>query len=237
MGSSNRENKMKIISEIGINHNGDFRKIEELIRQSKIGGADYAKFQLYSSVRVFGDESRKQNEFTFKQVRQIKDICDNYGITFFASVFDEEKLEWCEKLDVELYKVASRTVVKEPELCKQIVATKKPVYISLGFWEENGLPFEGDNIKYLNCISKYPTSVLDFKNFEYNDKIVGLSDHSYGVSYALYNIAHGAKVIEKHFTLNKGMNGNDHIGSMTLEELKLLREYGDQFESIRCDVS
>ena len=74
---------IKIISEIGINHNGDFRKIEELIRQSKIGGADYAKFQLYNSVRVFGDESRKQNEFTFKQVRQIKDICDNYGITFF----------------------------------------------------------------------------------------------------------------------------------------------------------
>ena len=55
---------MKIISEIGINHNGDFRKIEELIRQSAIGGADYAKFQLYDSKRVFGDESRKRNEFT-----------------------------------------------------------------------------------------------------------------------------------------------------------------------------
>ena len=47
---------MKIISEIGINHNGDFRKMEELIRQSSIGGADYAKFQLYNSIRVFGDE-------------------------------------------------------------------------------------------------------------------------------------------------------------------------------------
>ena len=223
---------IKIISEIGINHNGDFRKIEELIRQSQIGGAYYAKFQLYNSVRVFGDESRKQNEFTFKQVRQIKDICDNYGITFFASVFDEEKLEWCEKLNVSLYKIASRTVVKEPRLCEQIIATKKPVYISLGFWEEESLPFEGDNIKYLNCISKYPTSVLDFKRFEYDDKIVGLSDHSYGISYALYNIADGAKVIEKHFTLNKGMNGNDHIGSMTLEELKLLKEYGNQIESI-----
>jgi len=223
---------IKIISEIGINHNGDFRKIEELIRQSKIGGADYAKFQLYNSVRVFGDESRKQNEFTFKQVRQIKDICDNYGITFFASVFDEEKLEWCEKLNVSLYKIASRTVVKESRLCEQVIATKKPVYISLGFWEQEGLPFEGGNIKYLNCISKYPTSVLDFKKFEYDDKIVGLSDHSYGISYALYNIAHGAKVIEKHFTLNKGSSGNDHIGSMNLEELKLLKEYGDQIEGI-----
>ena len=57
-----------VIAEIGINHNGDFRKIEELIRQSAIGGADYAKFQLYDSVRVFGDKSRSRNEFTFNQV-------------------------------------------------------------------------------------------------------------------------------------------------------------------------
>ena len=228
---------IKIISEIGINHNGDFRKIEELIRQSKIGGADYAKFQLYDSVGVFGDESRKQNEFTFKEVHRIKQICEYYGITFFASVFDEEKLEWCEKLDVGLYKIASRTVVKEPELCKQIIATGMPVYISLGFWDKEGLPFKAENIKYLNCISKYPTSVLDFKKFEYNDKIVGLSDHSYGISYPLYNIAQGARVIEKHFTLNKGMNGNDHIGSMDLQELKLLREYGNQLENIESNVS
>ena len=156
-----------IISEIGINHNGDFRKIEELIRQSKTGGADYAKFQLYDSIRVFGAESRKQNEFTFQQVERVKKICDHYQIEFFASVFDEEKLDWCEKLDVNLYKIASRTVVKEPDLCRQIIATNKPVYISLGFWEEPGLPFEAKNIKYLNCISKYPTSILDFKNFHF----------------------------------------------------------------------
>ena len=66
---------LKIISEIGINHNGDFRLIEELIRQSSIGGADFAKFQLYDSVRVFGDDSRKKNEFSFEQVKLIKEIC------------------------------------------------------------------------------------------------------------------------------------------------------------------
>ena len=80
--------QMKIISEIGINHNGDFRLIEELIRQSALGGADYAKFQLYDSKRVFGDDSRKRNEFTYRQVSQIKEICEAYGIGFFASVFD-----------------------------------------------------------------------------------------------------------------------------------------------------
>ena len=223
---------MKIISEIGINHNGDFRKMEELIRQSSIGGADYAKFQLYNSIRVFGDESRKKNEFTFKQVKTLKEICDYYNIEFFASVFDEEKLEWCESIGVNLYKIASRTVIKENQLCKDIINTKKPVYISLGFWEEDGLPFSGSNIKYLNCISKYPTSYLHLKKFSYNDKVVGLSDHSYGIAYALYNISLGAQVIEKHFTMDKSDIGNDHIGSMDLNELKLLREYGNQLNNI-----
>ena len=224
--------QMKIISEIGINHNGDFRKIEELIRQSAIGGADYAKFQLYDSIRVFGDESRKKNEFTLPQVRQMKDMCDVHGIEFFASVFDEEKIDWCEMLGVNLYKIASRTVIKEPELCEKIIDTGKPVYVSLGMWENHWLPFNKKNVKYFNCISKYPTSFLDFEKFHYDSSIVGLSDHSYGPAYALYNIAHGAQVVEKHFTLNKGMEGNDHIGSMDLAELKIIKEYGQQFNNI-----
>ena len=228
---------MKIISEIGINHDGNFRKMEELIRQSSIGGADYAKFQLYDSVRVFGDESRKKNEFTFEQVKTLKEICDYYNIEFFASVFDEEKLEWCESIGVDLYKIASRTVVKEKQLCENIIKTKKPVYISLGFWEGDDLPFKESNIKYLNCISKYPTSYSHLKKFNYSDKIIGLSDHSYGVAYALHNISLGAKVIEKHFTLNRSDIGNDHISSMDLKELKLLREYGDQLYSIHNKIN
>jgi len=225
--------KLKIIAEIGINHNSDFRKIEELIRQASTGGADFAKFQLYDSIRVFGDDSRKQNEFTFEQVKDIKSICDFYNIEFFASVFDEEKLDWCEQLGVKRHKIASRTVVKEPELCKQIIAVGKPTYISLGFWNQEGLPFDEENIEYFHCISKYPTTHKDLKtDFEYNDKIVGLSDHSYGIGFLLYNIARGAKVIEKHFTLDKSMSGNDHIGSMTLDELRILREYGDQINNI-----
>ena len=228
---------MKIIAEIGINHNGDFRKMEELIRQASIGGADYAKFQLYNSVRVFGDESRKKNEFSFGQVKTLKEICDYYNIEFFASVFDEEKLEWCETLNVNLYKVASRTVIAEPSLCLDIIDTKKPVYISLGFWEKDGLPFKGPNIKYLNCISKYPTSFMDLKNLKYDNNIIGLSDHSYGVAYSLHNISLGAKVIEKHFTLNRSDMGNDHIGSMDLNELKILREYGNQLENIHNKIN
>lgn len=223
---------LQIISEIGINHNGDFRLIEELIRQSAAGGADFAKFQLYSSQRVFGDDSRAKNEFTFSQVKNLKEICDAYNIEFFASVFDEEKLQWCIDLDVNRIKIASRTLKKEPSLCKEIIQKNLTTYISLGMWEANALPYLEENVYYFNCISKYPTSILELKNnrnfLPYKDNVVGYSDHSYGITSCLHQITKGAKIIEKHFTLCKGMSGNDHVGSMTIDELKLLRELGDQ---------
>jgi len=227
---------LKIISEIGINHNGDFRLIEELIRQSSAGGSDFAKFQLYSSERVFGDDSRKKNEFTFDQVKTIKQICDAYNIEFFASVFDEEKLEWCTDLQVRHIKIASRTLKKEPSLCRSIIQKNLKTYISLGMWDSESLPYNDHNVGYFNCISKYPTSILDLKKTKflpYSDNVVGYSDHSYGIASCLYQISRGASIIEKHFTLCKASQGNDHIGSMVLDELKLLRELGDQLDAIR----
>lgn len=226
---------MEIIAEIGINHNGNFKYIEELVRQAALGGANAAKFQLYNSQRVFGDDSRKQNEFTFEQVQNIKNLCDAYGIEFFASVFDEEKIEWCESLGISRYKLASRTVLKEHGLCCKVIALGKPVIASLGMWEEEHLPFSAPNVKYLRCISKYPTSLLElstFYPFKNGSPIVGISDHSYGISYTLYAIAHGATVVEKHFTLDKSQAGPDHIGSMDIDELKLLNTVGRELSRV-----
>jgi len=230
---------MKIIAEIGINHNGDFRYMQELIRQAALGGADYAKFQLYNSRRVFGDDSRKQNEFTLEQVRQLQAMCAFYGIEFLASVFDEQKVEWCEQLGVKEYKIASRTAAKEPALCESILKLNKPTLVSLGFWQQAELPFATyPNVRLLNCISKYPTTCFDYQPLRrYSERVVGLSDHSYGIAFCLYHIAHGATVIEKHFTLNKSMPGNDHIGSMDLAELRSLREHGDQVAAIAQGLS
>ena len=133
-----------------------------MIRQSALGGADFAKFQLYSSQRVFGDDSRKHNELTFEQTREISEICKFYGIEFFASVFDSERLEWCNQIGVEYFKIASRTLVKEPELCEEIISQGKTTYISLGCWNYynsdgsvSKLPYDREkykNIHYLHCI-------------------------------------------------------------------------------------
>lgn len=221
---------LTLIAEVGINHNGQFKYIEEMVRQIVTGGADLIKFQLYTSKLLFGDESRKKYEFTIEQITDIKSICDYYEIEFFASVFDDEKLEWCESLGVKRYKLASRMVAKDLSFCQKIINIGKPVIASLGMWDQMHLPFKQSNVAYLNCISKYPTRYSDLKKFVYNDKVVGLSDHSYGITNVLYNIVQGAKIIEKHFTLSKTMEGNDHVTSMDLEELILLNRHGRNLE-------
>ncbi len=233
--------KLIIISEIGINHNGDFRRIEEMIRQSKAGGADVAKFQVYDSQKVFGDDSRSHNEFTEDDLTTTAEMCDAYGIEFMASVFDIEKFKWCENLNMSTYKLASRTVANygedkdDTQLIDKIIGTGKPVIASLGMWSHDKVPpFDAKNVTYMNCISQYPTMYSYYKRFDYEGKLCGYSDHACGIDYALFNISNGATIVEKHFTLNKGMDGNDHIGSMDLSDLKILREYGQALCNINA---
>ena len=69
----------------------------------------------------------------------------------------------------------------------------------------------------------------------YDERVVGISDHSYGIGNCLYEIARGATYVEKHFTLDKSMPGNDHTGSMNLSDLQELRRIGDDLERERIN--
>jgi len=239
---------MEIIAEVGINHNGNFDLLEELIRQAALNGADLIKFQLYSSQVVFGDDSRKKNEFTFDQVKEIKQICEYYDKEFLASVFDEEKIEWCESLDVKRYKIASRTWRRqdEDEVSKKVVdgvlKTGKETFAALGGCEAlSRFIRKCDNVKFFNCMSEYPVkwnSLKDSSFFEFNGKLVGWSDHCHGIGACLYAISKGAQYVEKHFTLSKSdMTHHDHIGSMTPEELSILNVYGRELSRVCNSVN
>lgn len=240
---------VEIIAEIGINHNGNINLAHELIRQAAISGADVAKFQAYSVDALFGPDGEDPNpeihvavkplEFNKAQLAQCKDWCHEEGIEFMCSVFDEERLGWMEALGVKRHKIASRTSKYTPDLARKIADTGKPCYMSLGFnstriqkdLDGDGKYFEPYyNVKCLYCVAEYPTEYKNIKVPEKfvdrtNDGFYGFSDHTIGIEASLVAVARGAKIIEKHFTLDKSAEGFDHICSITPAELKDLAKY------------
>lgn len=227
------KDKLKIIAEIGINWNGEFDKFEEMIRQCKVGGADYVKFQWYDAIKLFGQrngQSRLKFELSKEQILTLESICNAYGIEWGISVFDRSRFDFVhDKAKPSFIKIASRTLSKDKKLVDYMRFGDLPLFGSLGMISFDELPSDiVTNMRFFNCISEYPTSVLSLKKFNYDDNIVGLSDHSLGIGYALHNISLGANWIEKHFTLNKSSSGRDHPGSMDVRDLRNLREIGDE---------
>lgn len=234
---------MIIIAEIGINHNGSIDLAHELIRQARIGGADVAKFQFYDPDRIFGPagshpdpanwEFAKRVTFGFAEAKRLKGWCDEEGIEFMASAFDAERFGWLEELGARRHKIASRSV-GDGELCRRILATGKETFVSLGLWEGDGVPYAAANARYLYCVTKYPCEYEDIALplWFADSKYAGFSDHTVGIETALVAAARGATVIEKHFTLNKGLAGPDHVCSMTPDELATLASFARLFEKV-----
>lgn len=234
---------MIVIAEIGINHNGELDLAHELIRQAAIAGADIAKFQFLDPHKIFGPEGSHPSDYGLSQAlrvqfgreeaRQLKTWADEEGIEFMASVFDVERLEWTRELGVRRQKIASRAV-ENAELCRRILETGQETFVSLGYWEGGAVPFDAPNARYLYCVSKYPTEYGDLHlplSFE-DSPFVGFSDHTIGIEASLVAIGRGARVIEKHFTMNKGLPGPDHVCSATPAELAELCRYARLMEKI-----
>ena len=227
---------MEIIAELGQNHNGDLELACELIRKAKICGADVAKFQLYDAKNLFPKEGNEwyeyncKTELSFEDVEMLDRVCKEEGIEFMASVFDIKRISWLEDLNVKRYKIASRSIHEE-NLINAVIETGKPVLISLGMWKQESFPSYSGNISYLYCISKYPTPLneLDFSKIDFSS-YAGFSDHTEGVVAPITALARGAKIIEKHFTIDKTMHGPDHSGSMTPEELTEICNYRDSLK-------
>ena len=113
-----QKNKVTIISEIHPQHHGSMDEIKRMILQSKIGGADYVKVQLYSSQNLFNNDERKYIEINKTELKEISDYSRNIGIEPMASVFDEERIDWCEELNFKTYKIASITIKEKKTLSK-----------------------------------------------------------------------------------------------------------------------
>lgn len=236
---------MEIISEIGINHNGDLNLAHNMIRECAIAGADVAKFQVYDVNALFGSNGEdpsqeiydgvKHTQLNKEHIKQLTKWCDEEGIEFMASVFDEERLGWLEELGVKRYKIASRTSKLTRDLAEKIAQTGKPCLMSLGF-NSHTLDSKYTNVQYLWCKSEYPTEYVNmslprsFKDTIYS----GISDHSLGIEASLVAVARGAQIVEKHVTYDKSATSPkfDHVCSIDFKELADLVKYSKLMSKI-----
>jgi len=231
---------MEIIAEIGQNHNGDMGLAKELIQSAAENGADVAKFQLYDAKALFPKDGNPWYEYNCKaqlsreQLEELNEECQHVGIEFMTSVFDVERIAWTEDLDVKRYKIASRSI-NDDALIQAFIETEKQIIASLGMWNGNDFPVINSiiDVQYLYCISKYPTDLEDLHFSEVSfDRYAGFSDHSIGITASIAACARGAKILEKHFTLDKTLYGPDHEGSMSPAELSDISKFRNEFE--RC---
>ena len=214
---------MIFISEIGMNYNGNFSLCYELIKQSKYAGADIAKFQL-----GWRDKPGEINQLNLQKVNQIIKWCNEFEIEPMFSIISNNAYKIIKKVKIKKIKIASRSLKYDFDLVKKMINEnkKKEFIISLGMWNKNKLPFKNKNIKYLWCCSKYPTFNNDLRKLPKKfgtKKYYGYSDHTIGIEACLIAIARGAKIIEKHFTLDKSNNTiRDHALSATPSEFRNL---------------
>ena len=223
-----KDTKITIIAECGHNGNGNMRLNKEMIREAKNCGADAVKFQLYDIDKIKKPYQSRYfelwaAELTKEDLKELALEAKKVGIEFMASAFDVERVQWLEEIGVRRHKIASRSIY-DTELIKAMEKTGKPIIASLGVWKEKELP-KIKNAQFLYCVSEYPAHITELPNLEKYD---GFSDHSEGCYWAREAIKKGAKIIEKHFTLNKTLPGYNQKGSAEPWEMKDLCTYARQ---------
>jgi sialic acid synthase SpsE len=173
----------------------------------------------------------------FSEQKQLFDYARECGIEVFSTPFDFKSVDFLESLGVNLYKIASMDLVNLP-LIEYVAKTQKPLILSTGMSNvgmiEDALEViakvGNPNVALLHCNSTYPASAEDMNVRAINtlrkcfNIPVGLSDHSFGLLVSTVALSIGADIIERHFTLNKMLEGPDHILSSEPDEMRQLVE-------------
>jgi N-acetylneuraminate synthase len=232
---------VKIIAEIGINHNGDFELAKSLIRTAAKACCDAVKFQkrtielVYSKEELdkprespWGTTNRQQKkglEFDVKQYKELEEYSSHLGLDFIVSCWDINSVDEIEKnCDVKYHKVASALTTNR-QFLEKLNETKKPVILSTGMCtqEEVHRALEIlDNVQYvLACTSTYPTKPNEV-NLRYIETLkkkypylkVGFSNHYNGLDATIGAVALGATCVEFHITEDRTMYGSDQPASI-----------------------
>lgn len=251
-----REYAPFLIAEAGVNHNGDMDMALALVDAAAQAGADAVKFQSFSADRLVTKQAPKakyQLETTNEhesQYQMLKDLelseehhrillarCQQKGVLFLSSPFDETSADLLERLNVPAYKIPSGEITNHPFLA-HIARKGRPIILSTGMSGLGEVEAAVETIAsagdpplvLLHCVSQYPAPPEELNLRAMHtlesafDVPVGFSDHTEGIEMALVAVALGATVIEKHFTLDRGLPGPDHRASLEPDELRRLAE-------------
>lgn len=249
--------KVLIIAEAGVNHNGNFDTAKQLIDAASFAGADYVKFQTFNADKLVSKSAAKakyqvkntnendRSQYTMLKKLEmpvqwhydLKEYAEEKGIGFLSTGFDEESIDFLEKLNIPLYKIPSGEITNKPYL-EHVARKGKSVILSTGMADMDEISaaielmcLQGitkSNIIVLHCNTEYPTPMADVNLLAMNaiknqfDVTIGYSDHTLGIEVPIAAVALGARVIEKHFTLDRNMPGPDHLASLEPDELKAM---------------
>ncbi len=240
------DNPTYVIAEIGSNHNQDINLAKKLIDKAADAKVDAVKFQTFKAEKLYSKKTPKFSKDGVKPFDLIKsiemptdwhEILKNYaekkGLHFFSTPFDKDSVDVLDSIDVPAFKIASFELV-DLELLKHTAKKGKPIILSTGLAniEEisealSAIRSQGnDDIILLHCNSMYPAppeivNLNAIKTMSEEFQVpIGFSDHTLGYHIPVSAVAMGAKVIEKHYTLDRNLPGPDHSFAIQSEELK-----------------
>lgn len=247
-------NKVFIIAEAGVNHNGDWEIAKQLVDAAVEAGADAVKFQTFKAEKLvcknaekadYQKETTDKAESQFEMLKKLEltedmhqmllEYCKEKGILFLSTPFDVDSVDYLIGMGMEIMKIPSGEITNYPYL-RKVAQTGKKVIMSTGMSNLQEVrdavavlkEYGGKDIAVLHCNTEYPTPFTDVNlkaMITLRDELeieVGYSDHTPGIEIPIAAAAMGAEIIEKHFTLDKTMEGPDHKASLEPDELKAM---------------
>ena len=243
-------NKVLIIAEIGNNHQGSVEMGKKLIDEAVKSGADIAKFQMRCLEKLYQKNSTFDlgTEYTLELLNKYElpksdlfslfDYAKEKGITPICTPFDLESFDYLEAYGMEAYKIASADLTNFV-LIDKVIESGKHFIMSTGMSDEAEIELitsyirkKTDNFSLLHCNSTYPAPFSEInlsymqRLADFEPRVFGYSGHERGYEIAIAAVAMGARIIEKHFTLDKNLEGNDHRVSLLPNEFKaMVKQY------------
>ena len=240
-----------IIAEIGNNHNGNIDRAITMIDLAIEMNVDCVKFQMRNLDEVYRKKTLKGDgedlgteyiidllhrfELSQKNHRKIFNYCLDKKIIYMCTPWDKKSVLILENFNVPAYKVSSADLTNI-SLINNLLKTNKPLILSTGMSDLNEIEFTANFLNknkaefaFLHCNSTYPAPLHDInlnwmENLKKYTDWIGYSGHERGINVSLAAVSLGANIIERHFTLDRNMEGPDHAASLVFKDFKLMIE-------------